>query len=93
MKTLKELKQELATAQAERTMCIRYEETTDEVDVRIARLKKQIANFGATVAEVNAAGRFAKDDEVTQGQLDVRDTDLMSNIGDMSKWTMQHPWR
>lgn len=92
MTTLKDMKRELTMAKAERSMHIRRGESTAEIDAKIASIKAQIAATGATVAEVNVAGRFATDNGITDGELVTADIDLMGSITSKS-WATAHPWQ
>lgn len=87
-----ELKRELTVAQSQRSMQLRRGESTAAVDATIQAINARIKESGATVAEVNTAGRFTTDAEVTPGELSVRDGDLSSTIGSQN-WSMQYPWR
>lgn len=93
MDLLKELKRQLTMAKAERAMLIRQDQPLTEIEARIGKIKDEIAATGATVAQTNAAGRFAPEGEPeTFGKLDVRDDDLLETIASKS-WSMQYPWR
>lgn len=94
MTSLQELKRQLTMAKAERSMLIRRSQPTDGINARIAQIKAEIDAKGATVAEVNAAGRFTPEDQpVSEKQLFATDRAVMSDVHERGNWGMVYPWR
>ena len=91
MDPLKKMKRQLTMADAERAMLIRRDQSTAEIDATIVQIKAEINSAGATVAQVNAAGRFMSDEQsVTVGQLAQRDVDVLRYADEMAR--RSGPW-